>query len=168
MPNCLHLTTSLIFHLKQTVQTTTTGQRTHNTGANPRPTRSTSPVILILSLRRIALWRVALLRIHRLLLVLHGRLVVALLLAAGRRAVGTGAAHGRCWRAVISGLLVGAGVVGLGWVGGRRAFGAFVGHFMCGLVGGLVWLGRLVGGTEASVVTLWGSGSVRGGFAPDR
>lgn len=74
-------------------------------------------------------------RIHGLLLVLHGRLVVTLLLAAvvvllaGWRTVGTGSAHGRRRTAVVAGLLVGAGVVGLGWVGGWRAVGAFVCHF---------------------------------------
>ena len=78
------------------------------------------------------------------LLVLHRRLVVALLLAAvvvlltRWRAVGTGAAHGRRRAAVAAGLLVGAGVVGLGWVGGWRTVGAFVCHFW-GCV--LVWFG---------------------------
>jgi hypothetical protein len=53
---------------------------------------------------------------------------------------------------------------------GRRAEGlrGLCRPSLCGLVG------RLVGGTEASVVTLWGSGSgvdggrARGGFAPGR
>lgn len=129
--------------LEQTIQTTATSQSTHNTRANPRATRPASSIILVLPLRRISL-----LRVHGLLLVLHGRLVVALLLAAvvvlltWRRAVGTGPAHGRRRTAVAAGLLIGTGVVGLGWVGGRRAVGTFVGHFWgCGLFVWWRWFG---------------------------
>jgi Flp pilus assembly protein TadB len=90
--------------LEQAIQTTATSQRTHDTRANTTARRSASAsVIHVLALRRIALLlRVALLRVHRLLLVLHGWLVVALLLAAivvvlrRRRSVRARPAHGWC------------------------------------------------------------------------
>lgn len=171
--------------LEQTIQTTATSQSTHNTRANPRATRPASSIILVLPLRRIPL-----LRVHGLLLVLHGRLVVALLLAAvvillaGWRAVGTGPAHGRRRTAVAAGLLIGTGVVGLGWVGGRRAVGTFVGHFWgCGL---FVWWEVVRCGLSSDaataavgprrfwlvgwlvvVVVVWGSGSGIGRVARD-
>jgi hypothetical protein len=127
--------------LEQAIQTTATSQRTHDTRTNTTARRSTSAsVIHILALRRIALWWVALLRVHRLLLVLHGRLVVAWLLAAvivvlgGWRAIWTRSAHGWGRRTVLL-PLVRAGVVGLGGIARRRSLGSFVGH----CCGGVIW-----------------------------
>jgi hypothetical protein len=139
--------------LKQTIQTTTTCQRTHNSRANPTTT-STPAIVLILSL-----WRVALLRVHGLLLVLHGRLVVALLLAAVVVLAGGRAVALRRWRrAVPAGLLVWAGVIGLGWVGGRRAFGSFVGHCFGGCeMGDAVGPRRLRAGPCCGVRVWYGS-----------
>jgi len=133
--------------LKQTIQTTTTSQRTHNTRTNPP--RATPPIIpTVILVPALLLVHGLLLVLHRLLLVRHLLLAAVVVLPAGwRRAVGSGAAHGGWWGAVaaaVGGWVVGAGVLGWAAVAGGWHVGAFVGH--CGGVffgGGfvrLVWL----------------------------
>ena len=149
-----------LFILEQTIQTTTTSQRSHNTRADPPAGGSPAPIVLVAAGRRVALLR----RVHGLLLVLHGLLLVGPLLAAvvvlalaWRGPVGAWAAHGRGGGAVaLLWWVVGAGV--LGWVAWGWHVGGFVGHFLflwsgwcCGVVcateafGGGVGSGSLCG-----------------------
>jgi len=144
--------------LEQTIQTTATSQRAHDTRAYATARGTTAPIVLVLALRR----RIPLLLVHGLLLVLHRLLLIghlllllaAVVVLAWGRAVGSRAAHGGRRRAVAAllGWVVGTRV--LRWVGGGRHVGGFVGHVLWDSGG----FGCCVRATEAVLCEGVGSG----------